>query len=165
VDDDPSKVDWLAIEDESEQVSQLADKKPVVAPTKKRGHTSQGASSDENPEGIIDLKEAKDPASKRRCLIGDWPEEEDEEVEEVSSIVASNRRERLARRQEPTSPLPTTEPPPQPPQPQAQASGILKPTTDHRTSGREECRAREGDEILVCHRIPLYRPISHRELV
>jgi hypothetical protein len=52
VDDDPSKVDWLAIEDESEQASRLAGKKPVVAPTKKRGQTSQGASSNENPEGV-----------------------------------------------------------------------------------------------------------------
>jgi hypothetical protein len=40
VDDDPSKVDWLAIEDESEQASQLAGKKPIVAPMKKRGQTS-----------------------------------------------------------------------------------------------------------------------------
>jgi hypothetical protein len=117
VDDDPSEVDWLAIEDESEQASRLAGKKPVVAPTKKRGQTSQGASSDENPEGVIDLKEAEDPASKRQCLIADWPEEEDEEVEEVSGIIASSRRERLARRQEPTPPLPTTEPPPRPSQP------------------------------------------------
>jgi hypothetical protein len=31
VDDDPSKVDWLAIEDELEQASQLAGKKPIVA--------------------------------------------------------------------------------------------------------------------------------------
>jgi hypothetical protein len=127
VDDDPSKVDWLAIEDESEQASRLAGKKPVVAPTKKRGQTSQGASSDENPEGVSDLKEVEDPGSKRRCLIADWPEEEDEEVEEVSGIIASSRRERLARRQEPTPPLPTTEPPPRPPQPQAHASGIPKP--------------------------------------
>jgi hypothetical protein len=36
VDDDPSKVDWLAIEDESEQASRLAGKKPIVAPMKKR---------------------------------------------------------------------------------------------------------------------------------
>jgi hypothetical protein len=35
VDDDPFEVDWLAIEDESEQVSRLAGKKPIVAPTKK----------------------------------------------------------------------------------------------------------------------------------
>jgi hypothetical protein len=87
----------------------------------------QGASSDENPEGVSDLKEAKDLVSKHRCLIADWPEEEDEEVEEVSGIVASSRRERLARRQEPIPPLPTTEPPPRPPQPQAQALGIPKP--------------------------------------
>jgi hypothetical protein len=36
MDDDPSKVDWLAIEDESEQASRLAGKKPIVAPMKKR---------------------------------------------------------------------------------------------------------------------------------
>jgi hypothetical protein len=126
VDDDPLEVDWLAIEDESEQASRLAGKKPVVAPTKKRGQTSQGASLDENPKGVSDLKEAKDPESKRRRLIADWTEEEDEEVEEVSGIIASSRRERLARRQEPTPPLPTTEPPPRPLQPQAQASGIPK---------------------------------------
>jgi hypothetical protein len=65
-------------------------KKLVVAPTKKRGQTSQGASSDENPEGVIDLKEVEDPTSKRRRLIADWSEEEDEEVEEVSGIVASS---------------------------------------------------------------------------
>jgi hypothetical protein len=111
----------LAIEDESEQASRLAGKKLVVAPMKKRGQTSQGASSNENPEGVSDLKEADDPGSKHRRLIVDWPEEEDEEVEEVSGIIASSQRERLARRQEPTLPLPTTEPPPRPPQPQAQA--------------------------------------------
>jgi hypothetical protein len=44
VDDDPSEVDWLAIEDKSEQASRLAGKKPIVAPTKKRGQTSQGTS-------------------------------------------------------------------------------------------------------------------------
>jgi hypothetical protein len=49
MDDDPSEVNWLAIEHESEQASQLAGKKPVVALTKKRGQTTQGASSDENP--------------------------------------------------------------------------------------------------------------------
>jgi hypothetical protein len=65
MDDDPSEVDWLAIEDESEQASRLAGKKPIVGPTKKRGQTSQGTSSDESPEGVIDLKEAEDPASKR----------------------------------------------------------------------------------------------------
>jgi hypothetical protein len=54
VDDDPSKVDWLAIEDESEQASRLAGKKPIVALTKKRSQTSQGTFSDENPEGVID---------------------------------------------------------------------------------------------------------------
>jgi hypothetical protein len=127
VDDDPSKVDWLAIEDESEQANRLAGRKPIVAPTKKRGHTSQGTSSNESPEGVIDLKEAEDQTSKRRRLIVDWPEEEDEEVEEVSGIIAHSRRERLARRQEPTLPLPTTEPTPRPLQPQAQTSGIPKP--------------------------------------
>jgi hypothetical protein len=71
VDDDPSEVDWLAIEDESEQASRLAGKKPVVAPTKKRGQTSQGASSDKNLEGLIDLKEVEDQLSKRRRLIAD----------------------------------------------------------------------------------------------
>jgi hypothetical protein len=71
VDNNPSKVDWLAIEDESEQASRLVGKKPVVALTKKRGQTSQGASSDENPEGVSDLKEADDPGSKRRHLIAD----------------------------------------------------------------------------------------------
>jgi hypothetical protein len=58
VDDDPSEVDWLAIEDESEQASRLLGKKPIVAPTKKRGQTSQGTSSNESPEGVTDLKEA-----------------------------------------------------------------------------------------------------------
>jgi hypothetical protein len=37
VDDDPSKVDWLAIEDESEQASRLAGKKPIVAPNEEKG--------------------------------------------------------------------------------------------------------------------------------
>jgi hypothetical protein len=37
VDDDPSEVDWLEIEDDSEQASRLAGKKPVAAPMKKRG--------------------------------------------------------------------------------------------------------------------------------
>jgi hypothetical protein len=128
VDDDPCEVDWLAIEDESEQANRLAGKKPIVAPTKKRGQTSQGTSSNESPEGVIDLKEAEDPANKRRRLIANWPEEEDEEVEEAFRIVAHSWRERLARRQEPTPPLPTTEPTPQPPQPQAQPSEIPKPT-------------------------------------
>jgi hypothetical protein len=91
---------------------------PVVASTKKWGQTSEGASSDENPEGVSDLKEIEDLGRKHRRLIADWPEEEDEEVKEVFGIVASSRRERLARRQEPTPPLPTTEPPPRPPQPQ-----------------------------------------------
>jgi hypothetical protein len=126
VDDDPSDVDWLAIEDESKQANRRAGKKPSVAQTKKRGQTSQGTSSDESLEGVIDLKEAEDLASKHRCLIADWLEEEDEEVEEVSSIVARSQRERLARRQEPTLSLPTTEPTPRPPQPQAQPSGIPK---------------------------------------
>jgi hypothetical protein len=49
VDDDPSEVGWLAIEDGSEQASRLAGKKPIVAPMKKRGQTSQGISSDESP--------------------------------------------------------------------------------------------------------------------
>jgi hypothetical protein len=71
VNDDPSEVDWLEIEDESEQANRLVGKKPIVAPMKKRGQTSQGASSDESPEGVIDLKESEDPASKCRCLIAD----------------------------------------------------------------------------------------------
>jgi hypothetical protein len=100
VDDDPSEVDWLEIEDESKQASRLAGKKPVAAPTNKRGQTSLGTSVSKKPKDIIDLKEAEDPASKRRRIIADWPEDEDEEVEEVSGIVASSRRERLARRQE-----------------------------------------------------------------
>jgi hypothetical protein len=37
MDDDPSKVDWLAIEDESEQASRLAGKKPVVALNEEEG--------------------------------------------------------------------------------------------------------------------------------
>jgi hypothetical protein len=44
------------------------------------------------------LKEAEDPANKRRRLITDWLEEEDQEVEEASDIVARSRRERPARR-------------------------------------------------------------------
>jgi hypothetical protein len=127
MDDNPSEVDWLEIEGESEQGSRLAGKKPVVAPMKKRGQTSHGTSANENPKEIIDLKEVEDPTSKCRRVIADWPEDEDEEVEEVSGIVASSRRERLARRQELTPPLQTTEPPPRPPQPQVQASGIPKP--------------------------------------
>jgi hypothetical protein len=63
--DDPSKVDWLEIEDESEQANQLAGKKPVAVPTKKRGQTSLGTSASEKPKEIIDLKEAEDPTSKR----------------------------------------------------------------------------------------------------
>jgi hypothetical protein len=59
VDDDPSEVNWLEIEDESEQASRLAGKKLVVAPTKKRGQTSHGTSANENPKEIIDLKEAE----------------------------------------------------------------------------------------------------------
>jgi hypothetical protein len=133
MDDDPFEVDWLAIKDELEQANRLAGKKPIVAPTKKRGQTSQGTSSNENPEGVIDLEEVEDPASKHRCLIADWLEEEDEEVEEVSGIIASSRRERLARRQEPTPPLPTTEPPPRPPQLEAQALGIPKPAAAGRS--------------------------------
>jgi hypothetical protein len=65
VDNDPSEVDWLAIEDESEQASRLTSKKPIVAPTNKRGQTLQGTSSDESLEGVIDLKEVEDPTSKR----------------------------------------------------------------------------------------------------
>jgi hypothetical protein len=96
---------------------------------KKRGQTSLGTSASEKPKDIIDLKEAKDPASKRRCVIADWPEDEDEEVKEVSGIVVSSRRERLARRQELMPLLQITEPPPHPPQPQVQATGIPKPAT------------------------------------
>jgi hypothetical protein len=129
VDDDPSEVDWLEIEDESEQANRLAGKKPVTAPTKKTGHTSLGTSASEKPKEIINLKEAEDPTSKRRRVIADWPEDEDEEVKEVSGIIASSRRERLARRQELTPPLQTTEPPPRPPQPQVQAAEIPKPAT------------------------------------
>jgi hypothetical protein len=90
VDDDPSEVDWLEIEDESEQASRLAGKKPVVAPTKKMGQTSLGTAASEKPRQAIDPKEAEDPASKRRRVITDWPKDEDEEVEEVSSIIASS---------------------------------------------------------------------------
>jgi hypothetical protein len=93
VDNNPSDVDWLETEDESEQSSRLAGKKPVAAPMKKRGQTSLGTSTSEKPKEIIDLKEAEDPASKRRRIIADWPEDEDEEVEEVSDIIASSRRE------------------------------------------------------------------------
>jgi hypothetical protein len=50
------------------------------------------------PKEIINLKEAEDPTSKHRRVIEDWPEDEDEEVKEVSGIIASSRRERLARR-------------------------------------------------------------------
>jgi hypothetical protein len=127
MDDNPSEVDWLEIKDESEQASRLAGKKPVAAPTKKRGQTSLGTSASEKPREAIDPKEAEDPASKCRRVIVDWPEDEDEEVEEVSGIIASSRRERLARRQELTPPLQTTEPPPRPPQPQVQAAEIPKP--------------------------------------
>jgi hypothetical protein len=81
VDHDQSKVDWLEIEDESEQASRLAGKKPVAAPTKKRGQTSLGTSVSEKPKEIIDLKEAEDPASKRQRVIVDWPKDEEEEVE------------------------------------------------------------------------------------
>jgi hypothetical protein len=134
VDDDPSKVDWLEIEDESEQANRLAGKKPVAAPMKKRGHISLGTSTSEKPKDIIDLKEAEDPASKQQRVIADWPEDEDKEVEEVSGIIASSRRERLARRQELTPPLQTTEPPPRPPQPQVQAARIPKPATAVRSN-------------------------------
>jgi hypothetical protein len=132
-DDDPSKVDWLEIEDESEQASRLVGKKPVASPTKKRGQTSVGTSTSEKPREIIDLKEANDPTSKHRRIIADWPEDEDEEVEEVSGIVASSQREPLARRQELTPQLQTTEPPPQPPHPQVQALGIGKPAAAFRS--------------------------------
>jgi hypothetical protein len=67
---------------------------------KKRGQTTLGTSASEKPKEITDLKEAEDPASERRRVIADWPEDEDEEVEKVSGIVASSRREQLARRQE-----------------------------------------------------------------
>jgi hypothetical protein len=86
VDDDPSEVDWLEIEDDSEQSSRLAGKKPVAAPTKKRGQTS----ASEKPREAIDPKEAEDPASKGRRVIVDWPKDEDKEVEEVSGIMASS---------------------------------------------------------------------------
>jgi hypothetical protein len=76
----------------------LQARNQLLPPTKKRGQTSQGASLDENPEGVSDLKEAEDPGSKRQRLISNWPEEEDEEVEEVFGIIASSRRERIARR-------------------------------------------------------------------
>jgi hypothetical protein len=106
----------------------------VAAPTKKRGQTSLGTSASKKPKDIIDLKEAEDPASKRRRVIADWPEDEDDEVEEISGIVASSRRERLARRQEITPPLQTTEPPPRPPQPQVQATRIPKPAAAVRSN-------------------------------
>jgi hypothetical protein len=64
VDDDPSEVDWLEIEDESEQASRLAGKKPVAALMKKRGQTSLGTSVIEKPRETIDPKEAEDLASK-----------------------------------------------------------------------------------------------------
>jgi hypothetical protein len=117
MDNDPSEVDWLEIEDESEQASRLAGKKPVTAPTKKRGQTSLGTSTSEKPREAIDPKEAEDLASKCRRVITDCPEDEDEEVVEVSGIIASSQRERLARRQELTPSLQTTEPPPCLPQP------------------------------------------------
>jgi hypothetical protein len=84
---------------------------------KKRGQTSQGTSAAESREGVIDLEKAEEPDNKRRCLIVDRSEEEDEEVEKASSIEVRNRRERLARRQEPTPPLLVTGPTPRPPQP------------------------------------------------
>jgi hypothetical protein len=125
VDDDPSEVDWLAIEDEAEQADRLAGKKPMVAPLKKTGQTSKVNSSAESPKQIIDLEEAEDPANKRRRLIVDWPEEE---VEEASGIEVRSRRERLARGQEPSPPLPSTGATPRPPQPQAQPSKAGRPT-------------------------------------
>jgi hypothetical protein len=106
----------------------------VAAPAKERGQTSLGTSASEKPKDIIDLKEAEDPASKWRRVIADWPEDEDGEVEEVSGIVASSRRERLARRQELTPSLQTSEPPPHPPQPQVQATGIPKPAAAVRSN-------------------------------
>jgi hypothetical protein len=90
VDDDPSEVDWLEIEDESEQASRLVGRKPVTAPMKKRGQTSLGTSASEKPREAIDPKEAEDPASKRQRVVTDWPKDEDEEVEEVSDIIASS---------------------------------------------------------------------------
>jgi hypothetical protein len=134
VDDDQSEVDWLEIEDESEQASRLAGKKPVAAPTKKRGQTSLGTSASEKLREAIDPKEAEDPASKHRRVIMDCPEDEDEEVEEVSGIIASSRRERLARRQEVTPPLQTTEPLPRPPQPQVQAVELPSPAAAVRSN-------------------------------
>jgi hypothetical protein len=120
-DNDPSEVDWLAFEDESEQASRLAAKNPAASsPMKKRVQTSQGTSTAESPEGVIDLEKAKDLGNKHRRLIVDGSEEEDEEVEKASSIEVRSRRERLARRQEPTPPLQVTGPTPRPPQPQAQ---------------------------------------------
>jgi hypothetical protein len=98
---------------------------------KKRGQTSLGTSASEKPKDIIDLKEAEDLASKRRRVITDWPEDEDEEV---SGIVASSRRERLARRQELTPPLQTIEPPPRPPQRQVQTARIPKPAATIRSN-------------------------------
>jgi hypothetical protein len=127
VDDDRSEVVWLEIEDESEEASRLAGKKLAATPANKRGQTSLGTSASEKPREAIDPKEAEDPASKRRRVIANWPEDEDEEVEEVTGIIASSRRERLARRQELIEPLQMTEPPPQPPQPQVQAAEIPRP--------------------------------------
>jgi hypothetical protein len=98
----------------------------MTAPTKKRGQTRLGTSTSEKPREAIDPKEAEDPASKHRRVITDWPEDEDEEVEEVSGIIASSRREQLARRQELTPPLQMTEPLPHLPQPQVQATEIPK---------------------------------------
>jgi hypothetical protein len=128
VDDDPSEVDWLAIEDEAEQADRLAGKKPMVAPSKKRGQTSKTTSSAEGPRQIVDLEEAEDPANKRRRLIADWPEEEDEEVEEAAGLKISSRRERLARRQEPSPPLQSTGATPRPPQAQVQPPEAGRPT-------------------------------------
>jgi hypothetical protein len=102
----------------------------VAAPTKKRGQTSLGTSASEKPREAIDPKKAEDPASKRRRVIADWLEDEDEEVD---GIIASSRRERLARRQEVTPPLQTTEPPPRPPQPLVQVAEILRPAATVRS--------------------------------
>jgi hypothetical protein len=91
MDDDPSEVDWLKIEDESEQASRLAGKKLLAAPMKKRGQTTLGTSASEKPREVIDPKEAEDPASKCRRIIVDWPEDEDEEVAEIPKPAAAVR--------------------------------------------------------------------------
>jgi hypothetical protein len=43
VDNDPFEVDWLAINDESEQASRLAGKKLVVAPNEEKGPDLTGS--------------------------------------------------------------------------------------------------------------------------